>query len=263
MREISGEEFKKIIFDILCVFDDFCVQNDIDYVLAYGTCLGAVRHNGFIPWDDDIDVMMTRENYNKFIELWRNNAHYKLYSHDTMGNKFVCPLPKLCDERTILKKPNMKEKFVHGAYIDIFILDYMPEEKEIAKKTLENAIQLSCNYMNSISKIPNNASAKHKIYCCLLKLIGAKRFVKALEKNIKDNVVQKSNTLSCLNFSTGGSKLWPSNFFEQTTDHIFEGRNFKIPKMYDEYLTSSYGNYMQLPPENDRVSNHNFIPFFR
>ena len=150
MKKIELQEQKEIVFSILCKFDDFCRENDIDYFLAFGTCLGAARHSGFIPWDDDIDVAMTRENYNKFLATWKDTDQYKLLCNEKYGKSYYSPLPKIIDRRTILDQISRTEKFDLGLYVDIFVLDYVSSSN--VENIVAESIKLSKNYLMSTTK---------------------------------------------------------------------------------------------------------------
>ena len=96
MNELTLDELKGIEFDILKHFDAFCKEHNIRYYLAYGTLLGAIRYKKFIPWDDDVDVLVPREDYERLLKIYKDNAQYKLYAFEKDG-KFNCPYAKLCD----------------------------------------------------------------------------------------------------------------------------------------------------------------------
>lgn len=125
MDEFTIQDVQKLEFDILKYIKKVCDENKINYYLAYGTLIGAVRHHGFIPWDDDIDIMMPREDFIKFVESTNKDKHdyFKVVCRENNTN-FTAPLPKVIDSRTKLTQHyGFIEKVDLGVYVDIFILD--------------------------------------------------------------------------------------------------------------------------------------------
>ena len=135
MRKIELEEIKQRCLEILSYIDDICRKNEIQYYLAYGTLLGSVRHQGFIPWDDDIDICMTRENYYKFKKVIAEDktTPFKLLYVDTEKD-YTLPLPKVVDTRTSLSILSQKEKMKLGVFVDVFILDNVPDDDKLREK---------------------------------------------------------------------------------------------------------------------------------
>ena len=134
-KEIDLSEFKQIASGILYDFDSICRKHGIVYSITYGTLLGAVRHKGYIPWDDDIDIMMTRKEYNKFLSygIGELEKNHKLLSLETTP-EYESPLPKIIDTNTILHQLNhIPESIDLGVYIDIFLLDKVPINKNIRR----------------------------------------------------------------------------------------------------------------------------------
>lgn len=142
MKKIASNEIKSILLKTLVRFNEFCKENNIKYTLAYGTALGAIRHKGFIPWDDDIDILMLRSDYNKFEVAWekyiQNNVdHYKLWPEMDEENYFIAYVAKFFDTDTVLYEHFSKGKVVeYGIFIDIFVLDHIPIEKSEQKNYL-------------------------------------------------------------------------------------------------------------------------------
>ena len=132
LRQIDIEELKKIQLDILIAVDDFCSKNNIKYFLSFGTLLGTIRHRGYIPWDDDIDIIMLRDDYNRFLETF-NHSYYKVNSIQNNPTYFLA-FAKVTDERTV-----MQEEIVYpteyGVYIDVFVVDGVPSST-IAQRNL-------------------------------------------------------------------------------------------------------------------------------
>ena len=128
MKEIEIEELKRIQIGILKHLDAFCKENNLTYFMCGGTLLGAVRHKGFIPWDDDIDIMMKREDYDKLIALYpkNDNSNFKLFSYE-LDKSFPYPFAKMDDCRTIFEE-EINDSYKIGVNIDIFPIDYITED---------------------------------------------------------------------------------------------------------------------------------------
>lgn len=139
-KEIKVEELKQIQLDILKFVDKFCKENNLKYFLAYGTLLGAVRHKGYIPWDDDIDIIMFREDYEKFVTTFKD-VNYKVFATE-VNSKYPYPFAKVGDTRTYYME-EIKDVIDTGVNIDVFPLDYLPE----------NRIKDICNKRNFLQKV--------------------------------------------------------------------------------------------------------------
>ena len=131
MKEISLDERKEIELEILLYVTRLCEKNRIDYSLCGGSLIGAIRHGGFIPWDDDIDIFLTRENYKKLIDLLKDDLHYKLYAPETTEN-YLYGFCKLMDKRTVIYSEYDEEIGTPelGVFIDIYPVDLIPENKK-------------------------------------------------------------------------------------------------------------------------------------
>ena len=126
---IDNDNFKRIALDILLDFDNLCRRNGIKYSLAYGTLIGAVRHKGYIPWDDDIDVIMLRDEYEKFVKIANKlKREHTFISLDT-NTLYSAPLAKIYNNTTVLKETKHRDLIDIGVYIDVFVFDYVPEIK--------------------------------------------------------------------------------------------------------------------------------------
>lgn len=229
---------------ILDFVKNFCEENKIEYWLDYGTLLGAVRHNGFIPWDDDIDLGMDRKNYEKFYELFPKELSEKnsLYYCEKLKKDYLKIRVK---ENYLLKKDGTREEM----NIDIFPYDYYD-------KKIINLLNKQCYYQNL--KIKNKKTLGDKIRNIFIRLqrkYYKNILKKKLEYKINKGTFKEVNRNSCmgLGFKTEMKIIvtYPEIIFP-LKNLEFEGKNYSVPNNYSEYLTSVYGEYMKLPPLKDR-----------
>lgn len=266
MREIQFEEMKKIELNILIYFTEVCEENNLRYYLGGGTLLGAVRHKGFIPWDDDIDVMMPRPDFQKLLSLSINNENYNIIKPGTAG--YYYNFAKLVDTRTILEEKGIKRIDGLGVYIDIFPLDGMPETPDARKKRFKE--------LNSIRKrINNTCLLRPKFHRNPFAYLNACRIynsnknidLSSLQKNYLDSALKNSFDDSEFVFAAGGAygarDIFPGKWFEKEIELQFENLSVKAFNGYDFYLTQLYGDYMTLPPEDKRVTPHHSIVYFK
>ena len=261
------DRIKCILLDILSYIDDLCEKNNIRYSIAYGTLIGAIRHHGFIPWDDDIDIYMPREDFKRFISVINaQSSRYRLFSLETDPN-YDSTIAKVVDTNTLLvqKKAgsqfdsNGNSKYNLGLYVDIFVLDFIPEEINKAKKVVRRATYLQKLWAFCFFA-PNN---KHgKITNLLRERINKTSFAAYYAKKTNQYAcnldVKKSKTIANL-LNVGPNCLKDTFQIEEFDTCItvqFEKKNFRAISNYDKVLKSWYGDYMTLPPENERISNH-------
>ena len=243
-----------------------CEENDIQYFLSDGSFLGAVRHQGFIPWDDDMDMGMLRSDYEKFCRIapLKLKPEYCLQNWYTDPN-YSLPFGKVVKRNTVYleskKTTNLKE---NGFYVDIFPFDYAPEDQPEREQL---AARLRSIYRMKLMK------SGYKPWMDNDKINWPKR-IGYLYYQIKSLFVSQNELAKSydrLAVATQGSNtLWEQyggitpvyyqrEWLEELADYSFEGVAFKGPKYYDEYLTASYGDYMQLPPEDQRENRHQIV----
>lgn len=271
-KEISLEEMQEIELGILKYIKSVCEQNGLRYYLAYGTLIGAIRHQGFIPWDDDVDIMMPREDYNRFVRITNENPDktYKLMSYETCG-EFTSFLPKVIDTRTTLIQNNgFIEKINLGVYVDIFVLDGIGNTYDEAVKKYQQVynsykkwlycdtkvfIPNSRNYIKDILRFIRNLPYKFNSIRFYLDKLS-----KVVQELDYDNSLYVCQT--GLMFKKHKKHIYLKTDIDEGVDVQFAGDYFKAPSNYDALLRQNYGDYMKLPPESERISHHYYEVFW-
>lgn len=263
-------DIQQVSLNILRDVHEFCVENEIKYSLFSGTLIGAIRHHGFIPWDDDLDIALTRPEYDKFVNLYKSKHGYKLFSRERQGDNVFIAYSRICEmEQTYVDDsifPWTSEK--KGIWIDVFPLDGAEEDKDKAKD------QIAINYKiwlkgikirfarAPFSKVPG-LFPKFKL---MIKKIIYRGDNSYWDKHIA--YCRKIDFNSSKNYSHlawGGFKMreyYKTSAFSNYVLVPFEGELFYAMQDYDGALRAKYGDYMQLPPENERVRPHNQIKYY-
>lgn len=268
MKAIGLDELKTLQLDLLQAVDSFCEENGIKYSMSCGTMLGAVRHHGYIPWDDDIDICLLREDYNKLVNLFPKelNDRYVFVSleRDSHWNRAY---GKIYDSRTLFYEiSKSKDKKPLGINIDVFPIDNVPEDEN--QWVRYNQKRLSLQHLYSIKYIELKKREWYKnITLIILKgllLPFSKRVLaKLLDKwGQKYNNIDSSKVFEC----SQGLHLKHSfnkSIFNNRNKYPFEDRFFMGFANYDDYLKNAYGDYMKLPPVEKQVSHHEFEAFWK
>lgn len=268
MIELSLQEIREIQLNILDYIHDFCSERSINYSLGGGSLLGAVRHQGYIPWDDDIDIMMPREDYDIFIrefqQLDKNNL--KLH-HISTQIDYPYLFAKVSDSTTILRELNTSTPINNlGINIDIFPIDGLPTDmgksiahmKSISKQKFLIDLK-SITYRNG-RRLANNRLLVYFIKL-LTSFVSNKRCIKEVEHLSSKYKIETSTHVACLVGSYGLRERCTNLILEEFVDLPFEDRYYKAICGYKEYLTNLYGHYMQLPPVDQRKTHHSIIAF--
>ncbi|HHF4920676.1 TPA: phosphorylcholine transferase LicD [Haemophilus influenzae] len=261
MKKLTLREQQLVCLDILDYFHALCEKHQIHYSLGGGTLIGAIRHKGFIPWDDDIDVYMHCDEYQKFVDIWFQETHeyYNMETAEDILAQKTGEMAKIFDCRTQITEIKGKKS---AMFIDIFIYDGVPNNPKII-----------CSFMKKYRR------THRRFYSC------KKRWLREKENTLWKAILNK---LSHLIFSKmqknleqfqitypikqcdyiglvlsdyddcGGWKksYMPKEYFNHIVYKEFEGRQFQVMNGYHEHLTQYYGDYMQLPPEEDQKPHH-------
>ncbi len=261
LRRMNADEVKTVQIEILDYVHKFCLDNDINYWLDAGSLIGAVRHKGYIPWDDDIDLGMLRPDYDKFLALFNNNKDgYKVYSIDKDPN-FLYPFVKVCKENTVLYEPDEKGTRL-CLNIDILVYDNAPtSDEELEKMYDKRDFYRYLNYGQCKGMITGGFLKKlAKIMVkCIAMLFPKGYFCKKMIANSKKYKDVKTGRVG--NF-TGWTRFTCSDHvFNGYTDVEFEGKMYKAPVDYHYWLTEYYGDYMKLPPLEKQVTHHSYVAY--
>lgn len=268
MKEITdAKELKSIELGILDYVNQFCVKHGIKYGLGYGTLIGAVRHKGFIPWDDDIDIVMRRDEYDRFVELFsKERGRYKVWSH-TIQNNYPLAFAKVTDEYT-LKIESYNYNIERGIDIDVFPIDDLPRDEKSIKKQFSHFRNLY-NILNlkQIKCKPNRPFYKN-----LILIIGRLFFcwypLDKLVNDLSDNAqrYRGCNGRFCAQMVSYVYKEKEIQLKEYSDTYVeleFEGKKYPVQVGYDAYLKQIYGDYMKMPPVEKRVTHHEFKAYWK
>ena len=253
---IDFNSFQKIAKGVLKDIKDFCETNGYRYYLAYGTLLGAVRHNDIIPWDYDIDILMPRPDFERFIrETSENpiNDHLHTFSYINERNYYLC-FAKVCDTRTKLKITKSRSKIPLGIWVDIFPLDAIPDDpqdqlilRNTCKRLQEKAILPVTLFKTQKEKIVNYFNSLPIV------LKGQATYIAEMSKIASERDYESAKIIGSLSMFGEPEKFYVEK--EAYDDYVmipFGDTEYRCPKKYDDLLKKHYGNYLELPPEKDR-----------
>lgn len=262
-------EYNKVITDVLAAFIKICLKHDLRYFCCGGTAIGAVRHNGIIPWDDDIDILMPRPDFDKFIELFKQNKNdrYHLITAE-LDDMYYLPFAKMSDAQTTLIE-NKDILCNIGAFIDIFPLDGAPSSDESILQHL-NLFRKAANKLRVLpkSRLTNWQSclkmlkslylrtAYNEIRYSFNKKNARQKILKELDAIMRKYSYEDSNTVGNYGGMWGRKEFGPKEWFQGYIEFPFEGLEVRLPKGYHLLLTQMYGDYMQLPPVEKRITHH-------
>ena len=268
---------------MLIEFGEFCERHGYTYWLCGGTLLGSVRHKGFIPWDDDIDILMPRKDYEKFMRAYSDeNGRYQVASVELDDDRPMAIM--LYDKKTLLTNLQGKEYTYKHLWIDIFPVDNLSNNKWIRVLICYLKELFIYFYHGSILDIEPtkryqdrdgglfNWKAKIRtlikyVFITLFHQTSSKMWGNFTNKIVRIWENKDTNWQGCMitaaHHNNGLSEILPKNVFSSTIKLDFEGHQLNAMVGYKEYLTSLYGDYMKMPPKDKQVSHHNFRAFYK
>lgn len=268
--DVVIRDVQNVQLEMLIELDRICKGNGIKYQLFAGTLLGAVRHKGFIPWDDDIDVCLLREDYNKLLKVCKSDldSKYFLQNYET-DKRANLQFSKIRKNDTIFMSKSCQNNDIHqGIFIDIFPMDNIEPDKLLGKMHTK---------LFNIMFIVTSSMDKSRCYSAKTPLIKYIRLsIYYLLKLIPKNVIDKFTTRVACKFNSRETKyvshltngvskmrvkkyIMEKDMFYDTIDGEFEGYTFPIPKNYHDVLTRNFGDYMEFPPEDEQYPHHGII----
>lgn len=262
MDEILLKKVQRVQLDIAKEFKHICDTNNLKYMAEAGTLLGAIRHNGFIPWDDDMDFSMPREDYNKFFIIAQGlNNDYKPVRWD-ITEGYPHPFGKFVKKNTVFREEKMEKSY--GIYIDIFPWDNLPDEN-IAKKIYKIKLmslrammraKCGCKTYRRNGKIIISKLIKNLPFIVLSIFISRDSIISSYEKLASKYNEKQTDKIVLQDDTPIGNWSTSLALFVDQGNAEFEDTFFSIPGEYDKYLSERYGNYNRLPPEDKRNNQH-------
>lgn len=272
MKKIEISEIQPLEKDILFHLLDFFEENNIKFFTSGGTTLGSVRHGGFIPWDDDIDLFLPRKEYDRFLELSNGKLLGGYIEIKKPGDKnYIYPFAKACNKNTVVYEKSVTDrKYAIGIFVDIFPLDTYYENP--IKRFFQLAWSVNVRSMLEAASSQINLSKKgsakwiakqtaRTLQKPLAKALGVEKLAKAIDNHGRKTQNDKDKLVGNVVWFAKFTDFYPSRYFSDSCPGEFEGRTICNPIGYDEYLTRMYGDYMKLPPEDQRVM-HGFEAYY-
>ncbi len=259
MKRITDiKELRSVQLGILDDIHDFCTERGIRYFLSCGTLIGAVRHKGYIPWDDDLDLYMPREDYERFLsEFESRSGHCRVLDPDK-EERYFYTFAKVVDTRTLLVETET-EGYRIGVYVDVFPVDYVTDDMRVRRRVFRRKRLL---YKIRRCKISQKNYLKSALAYWCYRLLPVS--VGALDRLISRMVVLREPTFTVANMTEAGPGIdacLPAKDIEDSVDILFEGKLYKTMIGYRDYLARTYGDYMTLPPVEKRVT-HSFEAYW-
>lgn len=262
-NQITSKELKLLELEIAKAVKKVCDENNIDYFIIGGTLLGAVRHKGFIPWDDDMDIGMTTNNYEKFIEVAKSKLDERFFiqTSQTDSNYYNVFAKVRLRHTHMLEKVTEDLGIEDGIFVDIFPYDSIAEnllQKKgyMLKIRVLGKISLLKHGYNLNGITDSKAGRIINLFAKYLP-ISVKRVDEKLKNMLPSNLCRNSGEYYIERDGMfRGDFVFPKEYFDELIELPFENTTFKAPKNFKEYLSKAYGNYMEYPPEEEREKGH-------
>lgn len=268
MVRMGKQDLRQCQLSILNYIDNFCKEKNIKYWIDFGTLLGAVRHKGYIPWDDDIDIAMLREDYDQFVqECKKNNSGRYQLSCVELDHKCMYPFGKMLDTDTILIEGG-KSGIKTSVYVDIFVYDNAPQNEQARNKAFDQLDKYG--HLRKYQLPFGTAPMSLKRIGALIKkgfisILPRQYYTRKIVEVAKKNSLKNSNLVSDFTFPYYSSRWCVNkNIFLKEIDLQFEGKLYPAPERYDEWLRIQYGDYMVLPSKEEQLASlHDIEAYYK
>lgn len=270
-KSISLDELKQIELNVLKEVHKVCEEQGFRYSLVGGTLIGAIRHGGFIPWDDDIDICMPRPDYNKLIEYCKTHeTPFRLICIETEEKYSYLFAKAINPNTTIIEEGTNRNQVEMGVYIDIFPLDGLADDFDTACKVFNKnrfgrEVLIAYNwkkYFRSKTKSIIYEPIRLGFYV-ISRLVNSKKLIEKIQKQFAEDSFDRYAYCGSIGGAYRNRETMETKICNEYADIPFEGETFRAFKDYDAYLTNIYGDYMQLPPPEKQVSHHMFEAFWK
>ena len=258
MGKLNLQQVQKCLLNVGLEFHRICGENNIPYYMIGGTMLGAVRHKGFIPWDDDIDFAIPRTYFESFVEACKDLKEPYSLQERVKGNH-VHPFLKI-EDRSTYAEDSVTLRFGNkiGVTVDVFFLDDCSSDKEKVKPFMKRKRMLD-NIGTALFSQPHQDSLTAKIGTSVIRVllcwVTPQRWISWYNKLEKDINKTGDDAMMSVSSDYGVKEVIPKSIWGKPTLYEFEGHQLYGPEDYDGYLTCLFRNYMQLPPEKERVAH--------
>lgn len=261
MKEMSIDNCKMCAANILRIVDQVCKENELDYFVFYGTLLGAVRHKGFIPWDDDIDIIMPRKDYDSLAQVMENNSYGLFFMRPENTSDTIYPHGKMIDTSTELYVHGYKHVDGYGVGIDIFPIDYLSNNRLLRTIKIKYALLLRKLIEHSASTTVEKGSS----YYLTIKRYIAFYLTRVLDTN---KLINKLNTLNIKNkpssyYGVAWDRALPKELLFNAKRMPFEDFYVNVPNDSLYFLKELFGDYLKYPPVEEQVPKHHYDAYYK
>ncbi len=256
MKRLTNEEYKEVVLGVLLQIDEICRTNDLTYMLCYGTLLGAVRHQGFIPWDDDVDIIMPRKDYDVLRQLITDGDYGLNFISIETHRDTIYPYGKVCATDTTLYEKHFRPVKGYGAFVDVFPMDYLPKDpKKRARLRRRYTWARKLITHSGRQSIEWTTSWWTNLLRCGAFIVGKCvstewmiRKTNAHSKRLNDEYTGIQGVVWDMDF--------PAECMQNTTELLFEGHSLRVPQNPELLLERIYGDYMTPPPIEQQIQKH-------